>query len=113
MNRAAPRPGNDRLAIAPVEVGSLSGAVVRLGAAHIGPVDDIGPVDAARRGVDGDAIGESAPGDDDVAVGAVRISETTRLSLRSRRNRRPTVAVSLDARCGARFCELTKCFHSK
>jgi hypothetical protein len=40
-------------------------------------------------------------------------SETTRLSLRSRRNRRPTVAVSPDARCGACFGELTMYFHSK
>ena len=59
--------GNDRLAIPPVEVSSLDGAVVRRGVAHIGPVD------VSRRDIDGDAIGVSALGDDDLAVGAVRV----------------------------------------
>ena len=55
------------VAIAPVEVGSLNGAVVRLGIPHIGPVD------VPRRDIDRDAVGVSALGDDDLAVGAVRI----------------------------------------
>src|ERR1700739_2919072 len=36
-------------------------------------------------------------------------SETTRSSLRSRRNRRPTVALSADTPCGFGICELTMC----
>jgi hypothetical protein len=48
-----------------------------------------------RRDIDRDAIGVSAVGDDDLAVGAVRISETTRSSLRSRRNRRPVADTNL------------------
>src|ERR1700722_7029759 len=36
-------------------------------------------------------------------------SETTHSSLRSRRNRRPTMAVSPDARCGFCICDLTMC----
>jgi hypothetical protein len=59
--------GNDRLAIPPVEVSSLNGAIVGLGVPHIGPIDVSG------RDIDGDAIGVSALGDDDPAVGAVRI----------------------------------------
>ena len=58
---------NDRLAILPVEVGSLNGTVVRGGVAHVGPVD------VFRRDIDRGAIGVSALGDDDLAVGAVRI----------------------------------------
>src|ERR1700747_1528751 len=37
------------------------------------------------------------------------LSETTRSSLRSRRNRRPAVALSLDSPCGFGVCELTMC----
>src|SRR6476619_2610231 len=37
-------------------------------------------------------------------------SETTRLSLRSRRNRRSTVALSPGARCGFCLCELSCAF---
>jgi hypothetical protein len=58
---------NDRLAIPSVEVGSLDGAVVRRGVAHVGPVD------VSRPDIDRDAIGVSAFGNDDLAVGAVRI----------------------------------------
>ena len=59
--------GNDRRSIPPVEVGSLDGAVVHLGDPHVGPVD------VPRCDIDRDAVGKSAPGDDDLAVGAVRI----------------------------------------
>src|ERR1700692_2564235 len=41
------------------------------------------------------------------------LSETMRSSLRSRRNRRPTVAVSSDARCGDCFCGLTICLFTR
>ena len=58
---------NDRLAIPPVEVGALDGAVVPVGNAHVGPVDVPG------FDVDRDAVGEPALGDDDLAVGAVRV----------------------------------------
>src|SRR3954451_16735344 len=41
------------------------------------------------------------------------LSETMRSSLSPRRNRRPTVAFSPDARCDDCFSELTMCFHPK
>jgi hypothetical protein len=59
--------GNDRPAILPVEVSSLNGTVVRRGIAHVSPVN------VSRRDIDRDAIGISALGDNDLAVGAVRI----------------------------------------
>ena len=59
--------GHDRHSIPPIEVSSLNGAVVQLGNPHIGPVD------VSRRDIERDAVGVSALGDDDLAVGAVRI----------------------------------------
>ena len=54
-------------AIPPVEVGALDGAVVLVGNAHVGPVD------VPAFDIDRDAIGQPALGDDDLAVGAVRV----------------------------------------
>src|SRR6201996_5627152 len=58
--------GNDRLAILPVEVSSLDGAVVGNGVSHVGPVD------VSRRDIDRDAIRVSALGDEDLAISAIR-----------------------------------------
>src|SRR4029077_1859294 len=58
---------NDGLAIPPVEIGAFDGAVVQVGNAHVGPVDVPG-FDVYR-----DAVGDPAIGDDDLAVGAVRV----------------------------------------
>ncbi len=59
--------GNDRLAIPPVEVGALDGAVVQVGDAHVGPVD------VPTCDIDRDAIRHPTLVDDDLAVGAIRV----------------------------------------
>ena len=53
--------GDDRLAIPPVEVGALDGAVVQAGDAHVGPVD------VPAFDIDRDAVWEPAFVDDDFA----------------------------------------------
>ena len=84
--------GNDRLAIPPVEVGALDGAVIQIGDAHVGPVDV--PV----FDIDRDAIRHPALVDDDLAVGPSGFTENTRLPLSSRTNKRLIVVRPTDER---------------
>ncbi|HTO66669.1 MAG TPA: hypothetical protein VMM15_36090, partial [Bradyrhizobium sp.] len=58
---------NDDPAILPVEVDALDRAVVQAGNTHVGPVD------VTSSGVHRNAIGQSAIGNDNLSVGAVRI----------------------------------------
>src|SRR5262249_12409340 len=58
---------HDDLAVPAVEVSALDRAVIEAGDAHVGPVD------MPRRHIHGDAVGETAIGDDGLAVGAVGI----------------------------------------
>src|SRR5205085_7208764 len=58
---------NDGLAIPPVEIGAFDGAVVPVGNAHVGPVDE--PAFDVYR----NAVGKPTLGDNDLAVGPIRV----------------------------------------
>jgi hypothetical protein len=58
---------DDDSAIPAVEIGALDRAVIEVGNAHVGPID------VARRHIHDNAVGETAIGDDGLAVGPVGI----------------------------------------
>ncbi len=57
----------DHLAILPIEIHSLDRAIVQARNSHVRPVD------VTRFGIDDDAIGVTAIGDDGLSVRAIRV----------------------------------------
>ena len=85
-------------AIPAVEVGTLDRAVVKVGDAHIGPID------MSRLRIDDDAVGHAAIGDDGLFVGPVRIHRVDAAGVYFD-NEQPA-SRSFGARCRTRFCGL-------